>query len=95
MTPYSKSSLIGFIIQFMVVCVEKSSCRVFGKLILLCDVCRTLTEKRQYGEIVMPLQGIMNVMEHFNNYMDIPQIRDLADKVNLLSPALQENFSLK
>lgn len=42
---------------------------------------RALTENRQYGEIVMPLQGIMNVMEHFNNYMDIPQIRDLADRV--------------
>lgn len=42
---------------------------------------RVLTEKRQYGEIVMPLQGIMNVMEHFNNYMDIPQIRELADRV--------------
>lgn len=41
-----------------------------------------LTGKRQYGEIVMPLQGIVEVMKHFSNYTDIPQIKKIADEVN-------------
>lgn len=32
----------------------------------------------------MPLQGVMNVMDHFNNYMDIPQIKQLADQVTVI-----------
>jgi len=42
---------------------------------------RVLTKKRQYGEIVMPLQAVMEVMKHFHNYMDIPQIKQLASQV--------------
>ncbi|KAJ1524078.1 hypothetical protein ONE63_010615 [Megalurothrips usitatus] len=57
------------------------------------DSLQALTEKRQYGEIVMPLQGIMNVMEHFNNYMDIPQIRDLADKVKQIQVQLAQQIT--
>ena len=29
----------------------------------------------------MPLQAISEVMQHFNEYMDIPQIKELSDKV--------------
>jgi hypothetical protein len=43
-----------------------------------------LTKKRQYGEIVMPLQAVMEVMKHFHNYMGIPQIKQLADQVHLM-----------
>ncbi|KAK3913798.1 Vacuolar protein sorting-associated protein 53-like protein [Frankliniella fusca] len=57
------------------------------------DSLQALTEKRQYGEIVMPLQGIMNVMEHFNNYMDIPQIRDLADQVKQIQVQLAQQIT--
>lgn len=57
------------------------------------DSLQMLTEKRQYGEIVMPLQGIMNVMEHFNNYMDIPQIRDLADRVKQIQVQLAQQIT--
>lgn len=42
---------------------------------------RVLTGKRQYGEIVMPLQGLIEVMKHFVDYTDIPQIKKLADEV--------------
>lgn len=42
---------------------------------------RGLITKRKYGEIVMPLQGVTDVMEHFKNYTDIPQIAQLAAEV--------------
>lgn len=44
--------------------------------------CRGLTTKRKYGEIVMPLQGVTDVMKHFKNYTDIPHIAQLATEVN-------------
>jgi len=43
---------------------------------------RGLTTKRKYGEIVMPLQGVTDVMKHFKNYTDIPHIAQLATEVN-------------
>lgn len=39
-----------------------------------------LTRRRQYGEVANLLEGVINVLEHFNKYMAIPQIRQLADK---------------
>lgn len=42
---------------------------------------RVLTQKKQYGEIVLPLQAVMEVMQHFNSYMDIPQVKQLSDEV--------------
>lgn len=45
------------------------------------DNLQVLTKKRQYGEIVMPLQAVMEVMKHFHNYMDILQIKQLANQV--------------
>ena len=41
---------------------------------------RTLTRKRQYGEVANLLQGVVNVLEHFKKYFGIAQIRELADK---------------
>ena len=46
---------------------------------------RTLTRKRQYGEVANLLQGVVNVLEHFKKYFGIPQIRQLADRCVLLS----------
>ena len=40
----------------------------------------TLTRRRQYGEAANLLEGVINVLEHFNKYMAIPQIRQLADR---------------
>lgn len=42
---------------------------------------RVLTQKKQYGEIVLPLQAVMEVMQHFSSYMDIPQVKQLSDEV--------------
>lgn len=50
-------------------------------LVAVSVLIRVLTKKRQYGEIVMPLQAVMEVMKHFHNYMDIPQIKQLASQV--------------
>lgn len=41
---------------------------------------RVLVKRRQYGEIANLLQGVTNVLEHFQKYMTIPQIAQLADK---------------
>lgn len=41
---------------------------------------RTLTRRRQYLEVANLLQGVLNVLEHFERYMAIPQIKQLSDK---------------
>ena len=41
---------------------------------------RALTKRRQYGEVANLLEGILRVLEHFDKYMAIPQIRQLADR---------------
>lgn len=51
-------------------------------------ICRSLTTKRKYGEIVMPLQGVTDVMKHFKNYTDIPHIAQLATEVIILKKVL-------
>ena len=40
----------------------------------------SLTRRRQYGEVANLLQGVLNVLEHFQRYMSIPQIKELADR---------------
>lgn len=42
---------------------------------------RGLIKNRQYGDIVMPLQGITEVINHFTDYKDIPQIEQLSAEV--------------
>ncbi|KAL1129412.1 hypothetical protein AAG570_013939 [Ranatra chinensis] len=57
------------------------------------DTLKTLTAKRQYGEIVMPLEAITEVMRHFDNYTDIPQIRQLADQVKEIQSSLASQIT--
>lgn len=38
-------------------------------------------KNRKYGDIVMPLQGILEVIKHFSDYKDIPQINQLTAEV--------------
>uniref|UniRef100_A0A8C3L3P3 Vacuolar protein sorting-associated protein 53 homolog n=1 Tax=Chrysolophus pictus TaxID=9089 RepID=A0A8C3L3P3_CHRPC len=45
------------------------------------DSLRAMTRRRQYGEVANLLQGVVNVLEHFNKYMGIPQIRQLSERV--------------
>ena len=44
---------------------------------------RSLCQNRQYSDIASLLQGVSKVMEHFTPYMDIPQVKELADQVNI------------
>uniref|UniRef100_A0A8B9HH18 Vacuolar protein sorting-associated protein 53 homolog n=1 Tax=Astyanax mexicanus TaxID=7994 RepID=A0A8B9HH18_ASTMX len=45
------------------------------------DTLEAMTRKRQYGEVANLLQGVVNVLEHFQKYMGIPQIRQLSERV--------------
>jgi len=42
---------------------------------------RTLVKTRQYGDVANLLQGVGNVVEHFENYQSIPQISQLSQNV--------------
>lgn len=57
---------------------------------------KVLAEKRQYGEISNPLQGITEVNQHFTQYNDIPQIKALSNSVaeihRTLSAQITEDF---
>ncbi|XP_021916800.1 vacuolar protein sorting-associated protein 53 homolog [Zootermopsis nevadensis] len=57
------------------------------------DSLQMLTKKRQYGEIVMPLQAVMEVMKHFHNYMGIPQIKQLAHQVHQIHLELAQQIT--
>ncbi|KAH9498665.1 Vacuolar protein sorting-associated protein 53 [Bulinus truncatus] len=51
-----------------------------------------LTQKRQYGEVANLLQGVLNVLEHFEKYMEIPQIKQLADRVKQIQSELSSQI---
>lgn len=53
---------------------------------------RKLIEQRQYGEIVMPLQGVIEVMKHFQDSTDIPQILELRSQVVEIQNTLSEQI---
>ncbi|XP_059486427.1 vacuolar protein sorting-associated protein 53 homolog [Neocloeon triangulifer] len=53
---------------------------------------RLLIDKRKYGDIVMPLQGVQQVMEHFKDFTDIPQIRDMAAEVQEIHIRLEKQI---
>uniref|UniRef100_A0A674KFF8 Vacuolar protein sorting-associated protein 53 homolog n=1 Tax=Terrapene triunguis TaxID=2587831 RepID=A0A674KFF8_9SAUR len=45
------------------------------------DSLEAMTRRRQYREVANLLQGVVNVLEHFNKYMGISQIRQLSERV--------------
>ena len=53
-----------------------------------------MTQRKQYGEIILPLQAVMEVMQNFNSYMDIPQVKQLSDQVGaqVLSLIIDRQF---
>ncbi|KAK2580587.1 hypothetical protein KPH14_007709 [Odynerus spinipes] len=57
------------------------------------DTLKTLTQKKQYGEIILPLQAVTEVMQHFNGYMDIPQIKQLSDEVRQIHIELAQQIT--
>lgn len=57
------------------------------------DTLKSLTQKRLYGEIALPLQAISEVMTHFENYSDIPQIKSLSDQVKSIHVELADQIN--
>lgn len=57
---------------------------------------KVLADKRQYGEISNPLQAITEVNQHFTQYSEIPQIKELSTSVaeihRTLSNQITEDF---
>lgn len=47
-----------------------------------------LAERRQYGEILNPLQAIIEVNQHFQQYSEIPQIQTLSSQVQQIQTEL-------
>ncbi|XP_041438179.1 vacuolar protein sorting-associated protein 53 homolog isoform X2 [Xenopus laevis] len=56
------------------------------------DSLETMTRKRQYGEVANLLQGVVNVLEHFQKYMGIPQIRQLSERVKAAQTELGQQI---
>lgn len=60
------------------------------------EALKTLTEKRIYGEIINPLQAITEVNQHFSQYNEIPQIKELSVSVqeihHQLATQITEDF---
>uniref|UniRef100_A0AAY4D8E2 Vacuolar protein sorting-associated protein 53 homolog n=1 Tax=Denticeps clupeoides TaxID=299321 RepID=A0AAY4D8E2_9TELE len=54
------------------------------------DSLEAMTRKRQYGEVANLLQGVVNVLEHFQKYMGIPQIRQLSERTGGPSIVLRD-----
>ena len=40
------------------------------------------TINRQYGDAAMLLQGLLEVLAHFKDYSDIPQIKELSSQIS-------------
>lgn len=57
------------------------------------DGLKKLTRKRQYGEVANLLQGVVNVLDHFQPYMAIPQICKLADEVATIQSDLAQQIT--
>lgn len=57
---------------------------------------KVLADKRMYGEISNPLQAITEVNQHFTQYNEIPQIKELSISVaeihKTLSTQITEDF---
>ncbi|KYN19440.1 PREDICTED: vacuolar protein sorting-associated protein 53 homolog [Trachymyrmex cornetzi] len=57
------------------------------------DNLKILTQRKQYGEIILPLQAVMEVMQNFNSYMDIPQVKQLSDQVRQIQDELAQQIT--
>lgn len=54
---------------------------------------KNLMKNRRYGDIVMPLQGILEVIKHFSDFKDIPQINQLTSEVREIQTTLAEQIT--
>ncbi|XP_069768110.1 vacuolar protein sorting-associated protein 53 homolog isoform X5 [Narcine bancroftii] len=56
------------------------------------DSLEAMTRRRQYGEVANLMQGVVNVLEHFQKYMGIPQIRQLSERVRAAQTELGQQI---
>ncbi|XP_067931939.1 vacuolar protein sorting-associated protein 53 homolog [Watersipora subatra] len=52
------------------------------------DSLASMTIQRHYGEVAQLLQAVLNVLEHFESYMHLPQVRQLSEKVQTIKSNL-------
>lgn len=52
-----------------------------------------LVEKRLYGEVLNPLQAIIEVNQHFQQFTEIPHIKSLSQKVTLIQQDLSTQIN--
>lgn len=57
------------------------------------DTLKIFIQKKQYGEIINPLQAMTEVMQHFDSYMDIPEIKKLSDEVRQIHVELAQQIT--
>jgi hypothetical protein len=56
---------------------------------------RRQTQERQYGDAAMLLQGLLQVLQHFEHYANIPQIKDMSTQLKQIQvSSVNFNFSL-
>ena len=51
-----------------------------------------LSQTRQYGEAALLLQGLLEVLNHFKTFQNIPQIKELSDQVETIRRDLGEQI---
>ena len=51
-----------------------------------------LSQTRQYGEAALLLQGLLEVLNHFRTYQNIPQIKEISDQVETIKRELGEQI---
>ena len=51
------------------------------------------TINRQYGDAAMLMQGLLEVLAHFKDYTDIPQIKELSNQVRSIQDQLGEQIT--
>ena len=51
-----------------------------------------LSQTRQYGEAALLLQGLLEVLNHFKSYQNIPQIKELSDQVETIKKDLGDQI---
>jgi hypothetical protein len=56
---------------------------------------RRQTQERQYGDAAMLLQGLLQVLQHFEHYANIPQIKDMSTQLKQIQvSSVNYNFEL-
>ncbi|KAJ8667632.1 hypothetical protein QAD02_009295 [Eretmocerus hayati] len=57
------------------------------------ETLKDLTRKKQYGEVIPPLEATMEVLKYFDDFMDIPQVKELADQVQQIHLELAKQIT--